>query len=109
MDIGNDSQSNMASVSDDVRLEASNRKLVMTPVHDDISPDDLPDEVVALHNTMAPAIANAPSDTEVTVAGPSSSATAPSTSPSAHHMALYASLSVVLLLGTILGFLLFRR
>lgn len=52
------------------RLEAANRRLTVTPLHSEISADDLPDEQVAARHVSAPAIANAPIDLEVTAPAP---------------------------------------
>ena len=56
----------LSGVTDAQRLEASTRQRTLEPVHQDIVPDDLPDEVIATQHLMQPAIANIPIDSELT-------------------------------------------
>lgn len=55
-------------ISDEMRLAASSRKTVITPIHEDIYADEESDELIATQHTLAPPIANIPSDTEATTA-----------------------------------------
>lgn len=56
----------LSDVTDAQRLEASTRQRTLEPVHQDIFPDDLPDEVIATQHLVQPAIGNIPIDSELT-------------------------------------------
>lgn len=76
------------------RLEAANRHLTVTPLHNEISADDLPDEQVAALHAVAPAIANAPIDIEVTAPAP----TVPAVAPHHSHQTAWIAASVAALI-----------
>ena len=56
----------LSGVTDAQRLEASTRQRTLEPVHQDLAPDDLPDEVIATQHLVQPAIGNIPIDSELT-------------------------------------------
>jgi hypothetical protein len=53
-------------VDDATRLAASARTLTLTPISDNVVPDDEPDDLVVARHVLAPPIANIPSDEETT-------------------------------------------
>jgi hypothetical protein len=49
---------------DDARLLAQAKKVTIAPVHSDVTPDDLPDSVIAAQHVNSGAIANVSNDIE---------------------------------------------
>lgn len=68
MEFETSSKEKTDGISDEMRLAASSRKTVITPIHEDIYADEESDELIATQHTLAPPIANIPSDTEATAA-----------------------------------------
>lgn len=68
MEFETSSKEKTDGISDEMRLAASSRKTVITPIHEDIYADEESDELIATQHTLAPPIANIPSDTEATTA-----------------------------------------
>ena len=54
------------SVSDAARRAAETRQLTITPLHDDIVPEDEPDSIRVAQHLSGPAIPNVLNDTEDT-------------------------------------------
>lgn len=52
-------------------LYGETRSLTLEPLHDDISPDEMPDDYIANQHILRQPIANVGSDTEVTASLPS--------------------------------------
>jgi len=67
-------------ISDETRMEASTRQKSVTPIHDDVIADDLPDEIIANQHIVQGPLANAANDSEATVGGPGSAI-----APERHH------------------------
>lgn len=90
------------SVDEATRIAAGNRQLTMTPVHDDVLPEDEPDDLVAARHIIGAPIGNIESDTETTVA-----VAVAKQEKANHHIALTGSIVVMLIVGvaTALSFL----
>lgn len=71
----NNSGGKSPDISDETRLEASTRQKNVTPIHDDVVADDLPDELIVNQHIVQGPLANATNDSESTVG--SNSATTP--------------------------------
>lgn len=84
-------------ISDAQRMAASTRQVTIDPMHDDVAPDDLPDEQIATRHILQPAIGNIPTDSEHTLAPAAHAAKAVKT----HRFALAVSLAVVGVLTTV--------
>ena len=75
-------------ISDEMRLAASSRKTVIAPIHEDIYADEESDELIATQHTLAPPIANIPSDTEATTAYTDANTQAGQKTQKTHKLAL---------------------
>jgi hypothetical protein len=78
---------------------ASARPKFVSPMHEGVAPDELPDTLVAAQHALAPAIANLPTDSESTPHVPSASLEARAN----HRIALACSIVVILILGTLVS------
>ncbi len=96
---------------DEIRLEASARKLTLMPVHDNVAPEELPDEQIAMHHSFEPVLANTSTDTEQTVSTQADTTTiaTPLSKHPAHRTAIYTSASVVTILGILVSFVALTR
>ena len=63
----NNSGDKSPDISDETRLEASTRQKNVTPIHDDVVADDLPDELIVNQHIVQGPLANATNDSEATV------------------------------------------
>jgi hypothetical protein len=90
-------QQTSSDIDEATRLAASTRVLTLAPVHDDITPEDEPEELVANQHIIQPPIANIPTDAEVTLA----SNTALAHEQANHHLALAASIAIMLIVGSV--------
>ncbi len=102
------------AISDADRFAASTKKILVQPLHDDVTPDELTEAEVANHHTAEPAIANSTFETEATIAKPPISDTPRSAEPApaprsqGHNTALVFSLIVVAILGIYASIMLVR-
>lgn len=64
----NSSNDKAADVSDEMRLDASTRLRTLTPLHDDIAANDMPEETIVTQNIIQGPIANVANDSETTTA-----------------------------------------
>lgn len=89
-------------ISDQMRADAATRRLVVTPLHDDIFAEELTDDrMVADHLNGVP-VANLPIDTEATAAYDSTQQAV-----STRHIMLPASIgTIALVTGGVLAYLL---
>lgn len=100
-----------SGLTDEQRLQASAKRVVLTPIHEDISADAMSDEFVASQHILEPPIANVDSDTEATappVATEASSATV-ATSSNNHAGIIVASVIGGLVVVGVLVYLLVLR
>lgn len=95
MEFETSSKEKTDGISDEMRLAASSRKTVITPIHEDIYADEESDELIATQHTLAPPIANIPSDTEATTAYTDAGA---QTGQKTHRLALIISACVGVIL-----------
>lgn len=89
----------LGDVDEATRIAAQNRQLTMAPVHDDIIPEDEPDDLIAARHIIGAPIANVESDTETTVA-----MTVAKHERTNHHIALASSIIVMLIVGAVTTF-----
>lgn len=88
MEFETSSKEKIDGINDEMRLAASSRKTVITPIHEDIYADEESDELIATQHTLAPPIANIPSDTEATTAYTDASTQAGQKTQTTHKLAL---------------------
>ena len=88
MEFETSSKEKTDGISDEMRLAASSRKTVITPIHEDIYADEESDELIATQHTLAPPIANIPSDTEATTAYTDANTQAGQKTKNTHKLAL---------------------
>ena len=88
MEFETSSKEKTDGISDEMRLAASSRKTVITPIHEDIYADAESDELIPTQNTLAPPIANIPSDTEATTAYTDANTQAGQKTQKTHKLAL---------------------
>lgn len=88
MEFETSSKEKTDDISDEMRLAASSRKTVITPIHEDIYADEESDELIATQHTLAPPIANIPSDTEATTAYTDANTQAGQKTQKTHKLAL---------------------
>lgn len=91
MEFETSSKEKTDGISDEMRLAASSRKTVITPIHEDIYADEESDELIATQHTLAPPIANIPSDTEATTAYTDANTQAGQKTQKNHKLALIIS------------------
>jgi len=84
------------TVDEATRLAASNRQFTLNPVHDDVIPEDEPDDLVASKHILEPPIANITTDTETTIA-----VAVAKQEKANHHIALASSVIVMAIVGTV--------
>ena len=73
----NSQNDNSPDISDEMRLAASSRVSVVTPLHEDIAPDELTDETSINQRILEGPIANIPIDSETTAASAIAAASVP--------------------------------
>lgn len=95
MELGTD-RDKSDEISDAQRLAATTKQVTIDPVHEDVAPDDLPDEQIATQHILQPAIANIPTDSEHTLPAIKQRAAVRT-----HRFALAVSLAVVSILTTV--------
>lgn len=91
MEFETSSKEKTDGISDEMRLAASSRKTVIAPIHEDIYADEESDELIATQHTLAPPIANIPSDTEATTAYTDANTQAGQKTQKNHKLALIIS------------------
>ena len=91
MEFETSSKEKTDGISDEMRLAASCRKTVITPIHEDLYADEESDELIATQHTLAPPIANIPSDTEATTAYTDANTQAGQKTQKNHKLALIIS------------------
>ncbi|NCU37694.1 hypothetical protein EOL96_01350 [Candidatus Saccharibacteria bacterium] len=96
-----------SDIDDATRLAASMRQLTVDPVHDDVAPDDLPDDQIAAQHLLRPAIGNIAVDSELTRSTHTNEQQSAINQPPTNRLALAVSLVVVAALTTmsVLAFL----
>lgn len=97
-------------IDDATRIAAATRQMIMSPLHSDIAPDDLSDDIVVNQHIIQPPIANVGTDTETTITSSSQPADpfmSKQTHPS-HRIALISSVAGMLVLGTLVTYLMIR-
>ena len=65
-------------IDEDAARLAAAKHVTLTPIHDNIAPEDLPDEQAGLYHGLSPAIPNATIDSEVTIPQSHPAASSPS-------------------------------
>lgn len=60
-----------SEIDSEQRTAAMTRQLTVSPIHEDVVPDDLADAEISGGHAAEPALANLPTDMEATVASPS--------------------------------------
>lgn len=88
-------------ISDAERLAASTRRLELTPVHADISPDSLPDEVVATQHIVQGALGNIPTESEATTTQQPIQQQQPTATPKHRHLALATGVAATLAIASL--------
>lgn len=96
MDTGQNQKVN-SDIDAATRLAAATRQLTLSPVHANVIPDDIPDELLANQRIMQGPIANIPIDAEVTLTAVQIRVH----DRSNHRLALAVSIGVMSMLGCI--------
>ncbi len=91
-------------ITQDVRVSAEMRKLTLTPIHDNVAPEALPDAEIVAKHAMDGALPNSPDEYEATTAASPAQQVA---AKSAHRTALAYSTAIVsvLVVATSIAFL----
>lgn len=98
----NNSGGKSPDISDETRLEASTRQKNVTPIHDDVVADDLPDELIVNQHIVQGPLANASNDSEVTVG---SSDTSAPRKHGEHHFILSLCLITIAIIAALSAFI----
>ena len=82
-------------IDESTRLAASNRQLTIAPMHDDVTPEDEPDDLVAARHILGSPIGNIETDSEATVP-----ISVVKQEKANHRIALAGSIIIMLIVGT---------
>lgn len=98
------SQPSVDTIDEATRLAASNRQLILNPVHETIVVEDEPDDLVANRHIIGAPIGNIATDSEATI-----SQGVLKQERANHHIALATSIVVMIIVGAAAALSFFSR